>query len=520
MSDNDQTEKLIQAFTDDYFEKLYYFCLKKVSNDNEAEDLTADIAMNIIQELRKGIQPNNFSAWVWKIAKNKYSAWADKKHKRLDTFSGDDINNLEIPDTFILDDNLIHQENIKLLRRELAFISSEYRNVVVAYYIEYHTIKDIAASLHLPIGTVKSKLSRSRNILKEGMNMAREFGVKSYKPEHISFIKSGTDGKDGSPWSKLETKLAKNILLQAHKNPSTIEELSLEMGVAAPYMEEAVDELIKATLMKKSGNKYETDFNIINADEQRETENAHLKIKDEYFQISKDILEIIEKEGNKNLLGGTQTFEELKWIYLLDLADGINCHVERPRPADESVNVYSGYTKRPHGGEWDITGYEDFKSCEDNVFIGYNGSGSTSSKINVCAYDFHQYSWGQRSTNWSFRPEHIKIIEKILDNQFDEDDKKVVQEVMELGAFELIDGKYICKMAIAKRNEDLFSQNLNENVYKNKFMPLYDKLKTLEKSAGKNIWMRPYVFSSALRAGYLTIPENFNRSMIGICVKK
>ena len=112
------------------------------------------------------------------------------------------------------------------------------------------------------------------------------------------------------------------------------------------------------------------------------------------------------------------------------------------------------------------------------------------------------------------------MIEKILDGKIDDADFKVVQELIELGAFELKDGKYICKMAIAKKDEDLFSQSLNEDVYKNKFMPLYEKLKNLEKSAGKNMWMRPYVFSTALKAGYLTIPENFSRSMIGICVKK
>jgi len=93
------------------------------------------------------------------------------------------------------------------------------------------------------------------------MKMAREFGIKSYKPEDVSFVKSGMDGTDGSPWNKLKTKLAKNILLEAYHNPSTIEELSLELGVAAPYMEEAVDELVEATLMVKlDNNKYKTDF--------------------------------------------------------------------------------------------------------------------------------------------------------------------------------------------------------------------------------------------------------------------
>ena len=349
--------------------------------------------------------------------------------------------------------------------------------------------------------------------------MAREFGVKSYKPEDISFIKSGMDGTDGSPWSKLKTKLAKNILLEAYHNPSTIEELSLELGVAAPYMEEAVEELVDATLLKKlDKNKYQTDFRIYNAEDQREEENRHLKVKDEYFELSKEIISIVEKEGNNGLLGGTQTFEELKWLYLLDLSDGIYCHVERKIPVErvkpaESFTPISGYTKRPYGGYWDICGYEEFTHCEYNTFVGYNGNGDKNNII-ICAYDFHCYDWGQRDTNWSFTPERTKTIEKLLDCKIDEADKNAVEDIINLGAFEIKDGKYICKMAIAKRYETLLSQSVSEDAYKNKILPICEKLDKLR--AG--LWVRPYVFSTAIKTGYLKIPEDFGRSMVGICV--
>lgn len=74
---------------------------------------------------------------------------------------------------------MIHTEQMALLRRELVFIKSDYRNTVVAYYIENKNVREIAESLSLPINTVKSRLLRAREILKEGMDMAREFGGKA-----------------------------------------------------------------------------------------------------------------------------------------------------------------------------------------------------------------------------------------------------------------------------------------------------------------------------------------------------
>jgi DNA-directed RNA polymerase specialized sigma24 family protein len=98
MKTNSFQEKLISEFTENYMEKLFYFCLKKTSDSHEAEDLASDISLCIITELRKGTVPMNFSAWIWQIARNRYSAWADAKHKRSEAVSGADIADFEIED--------------------------------------------------------------------------------------------------------------------------------------------------------------------------------------------------------------------------------------------------------------------------------------------------------------------------------------------------------------------------------------------------------------------------------------
>ena len=267
-------DTLIRLFTDEYFEKLYYFCLKKVSNIDDASDLAAETAASVIAELRKGTVPRSFSAWVWQIARNKYAAWADAKHRRLNTFTTSDVQTLEVADDGDVADSLIHREDLKLLRRELAFISSDYRDVIIAYYIDYRKIQDIADSLSLPVGTVKSKLSRSRNILKEGMEMAREFGILSYKPEEIGFVMNGQSDKDGEPWSLISKKLYKNILLAAYRTPSTAEELAIEIGMALPYLEDELEILVNAELLRRNGKKYEANIFIVSAQAQEKTPPA------------------------------------------------------------------------------------------------------------------------------------------------------------------------------------------------------------------------------------------------------
>ena len=48
---NEMRDRLIHEFVETHMGKLFYFCLRKTDNSAEAEDLTQDIALNIITAL-------------------------------------------------------------------------------------------------------------------------------------------------------------------------------------------------------------------------------------------------------------------------------------------------------------------------------------------------------------------------------------------------------------------------------------------------------------------------------------
>ncbi len=366
---NENKKRIIDEFTENYTAKLFYFCLKKTGNSYEAEDLASDIALNIITSLEKGTVPMNFSAWVWQIARNRYSIWADKKRTRNERFSDNDISEHIIEDTSAdIENELIHSEELSLLRRELAFISSEYRDILIAYYIDDRKTKDIAKTLNLPEGTVLSKLHRARKILKEGMIMAREFGIKSYKPEDIAFSSSGKQ-PSGLPWSAVQRKIPKNILIEASNNPSTVEELSIELGIAIPYIEEEVKLLTDATLLKRLDNgKYITDFYIASAEAQLEIYRAQRKDSLERSKmIDKLVADCLTEVRKLGVVKNNMSDNDLKWLLIPAALESIMSPV-----------AYKGINNMPtraNGEDWGFIGYEDV-TLPEVCFSGHNGAGS------------------------------------------------------------------------------------------------------------------------------------------------
>lgn len=375
-------ERLVYEFTENYMEKLFYFCLKKTGNSIEAEDLTQDIALNIIAALNKGTTPNNFSAWIWQIARNRYSVWADEKHRRNESLTGYDIDDYEIKDdsnTSI--DELIYSEQLSLLRRELAFVSSDYRDIVIAYYIDNKSVRDIAENLLLTTDAVKKRLQRARNILKEGMNMAREFGVRSYKPENVDFMSSGLQ-PSGLPWSAVQRSIPKNILLQASNNPSTVEELSIELGIALPYMKEEIELLYNATLLEKYGDKYITNFFIL---DKKCRLNIYNVLRESSNERSRLIQEFIEDELTEICKTGIAHEQiddnDIKWWLLLNTVDYcISNLYEKNEDVEPAI--------RANGESWGFVGFEQ-ADLPEATFVGHNGCGNDNNMF--WAYIINEY---------------------------------------------------------------------------------------------------------------------------------
>ncbi len=339
--------KRSEQILETYMQPVFYFALRKTSGREEAEDFTQNVMLDVLTALRKGFVPDNERAWVWKIARNHYAKWAARQTNVRQTLDADEFRET-VSDGSAVEDGLLQAEETALLYRELALLSRDYRTIVCEYYFANRTLADIAKSLGLPLGTVKRKISECRNHLKEGMQMARTYGKRSFAPELVEFGQNWdpTTGPDGRRYD--EHLLAQNILLEAYDNPSTAEDLSLALGIAMPYMEDELKFLMEGELLTCENGKYRTNIVILSKEVQEKIYFTALEYVERMAElVSKAAEEVYAKpDCPKN-----QSFEDMK----LTLVE----RVMNVRVKEDGKNV-SGPHMITHkdGSKWALAGFE------------------------------------------------------------------------------------------------------------------------------------------------------------------
>ena len=492
-------DRMIKEFTENHMAKLFYFCLKKTGSSFEAEDLTQDIALNVIASLNRGTVPERFSAWIWQIACNRYSVWADNKHRRNESVTGSDISDYAIEDESknILDE-MIHGEQLSLLRRELAFIKSDYRDIVVAYYMENKSIRSIASALSLSVNAVQQRIHRARIILKEGMDMAREFGIRSYKPEEIAFVMNGRVGKHGQPWSIVTHMLYKNIFLEAYETPETAEELSLELGVVLPYMEDELEFLVREQLLCKTGNKYQTNFHIVSREERKvwfdENRTVQKPLTDKMCELIDTYMAEDGTKVNVDYVG----FENAKWALLVRTFDCLQLGAEKIKNIESEYR--NTYPSRPDDGSWTLTGYETI-NWQEPAFVGQHGSftydiNEVKQDIEFGQFKFHLKDIGTKT------PEYLTWAEAytlwlVCSGRIEECETGYLDKLLAYGYLKKSNGEITPNIVILNRNaKKLYHKTLTEKLsaLRNEIYDLFGQAPHIE---------RGYVVEQALADGWL-----------------
>ena len=250
------------SFVEENLKIIYAYALSRVSNKEDAEDLTNDIVLAILQSADKIRKPEAFYGYVWSIAANTCKKfWRKKRNDRIieetDVISGDED----------LIEGIVEQEEVKRLRREIALLSKECRECTVAYYYEGLSCKEVSRKLDISLEMVKYYLFKTRKILKEGLPMEREFGEKSFRPTPFQFRTIFT-GNSNPEYNNLFTrKLPGQILVSAYYTPMTIRELVMELGVASVYLEDEIGLLETYGLIKKlPGGRYQTNLIVFTED--------------------------------------------------------------------------------------------------------------------------------------------------------------------------------------------------------------------------------------------------------------
>lgn len=143
-------------------ESLRRFLLALCAGDSqEADDIAQDALIRAYIASGSFLGLSKFSTWLFRIA---YNCYLDRQRRsRHETISTDSVQALSIPSTEQADDQFRYQQLYKALEQ----LPEKEKAAIVLHYFEDLSIKDIAAILQIPAGTVKYHLSIGRNHLRD-----------------------------------------------------------------------------------------------------------------------------------------------------------------------------------------------------------------------------------------------------------------------------------------------------------------------------------------------------------------
>jgi RNA polymerase sigma factor (sigma-70 family) len=149
-----------------HIEPVFGFCVKRVNNRHDAEDLASEIMVHILNGVKK-YRIDSLEKWVWRIARNRYARFINMRNKRNETLSENDFT--DVCDDYGFVDKLIIVDEYQQAFKCLHTLSCEYRNILVDYYIEQLPVKQITGNYGLSETTVKWRLNIGRKKIKTGI---------------------------------------------------------------------------------------------------------------------------------------------------------------------------------------------------------------------------------------------------------------------------------------------------------------------------------------------------------------
>ncbi|TYB79298.1 RNA polymerase sigma factor [Bizionia myxarmorum] len=165
---NDQ--KAFNFLLDTFWDYVYGFQLKRVKNENDAEDITIQTFSKAFDKIDTYKSDYNFKTWLITISKNIHIDLVRKQKNSISqniTIRDDENYQDILDDSPSPADKLISEQNLANLLRDIKKLKPHYQEVINLRYFQELSYKEISTEIDEPINNVKVKLLRAKKLLAE-----------------------------------------------------------------------------------------------------------------------------------------------------------------------------------------------------------------------------------------------------------------------------------------------------------------------------------------------------------------
>ena len=166
-------QKAFEELTRRHRPSVYHIVFKIVRHRDTADDLVQETFMKAFSSLA-GYRPEfRFSTWLYKIAANCSIDYLRKKRIQALSLDGspdgrEGNREFEVADySYHPERDLVRKEQRFSIEEAIESLPDKYRQVIIYRHREDKSYEEIADLLRIPIGTVKARIFRARELLKK-----------------------------------------------------------------------------------------------------------------------------------------------------------------------------------------------------------------------------------------------------------------------------------------------------------------------------------------------------------------
>ncbi len=174
------TRQELNSLIIEYGKYVYSFCCNLTRNRNEADDLYQDTILKAVELRHKLDSSGNPKNYLIGIS---IKLWQNQKRKHAQRNQILPLEELKENMLSILEDaelqpeaQVLRQELKEAVRSGIKKLPDKLQTVLYMHYTAEMSLEEIARALHIPKGTVKSRLFKGRRLLKEIMEV-QEYGL-------------------------------------------------------------------------------------------------------------------------------------------------------------------------------------------------------------------------------------------------------------------------------------------------------------------------------------------------------
>lgn len=160
---NDWDKNALNCLLSEHLQKIYASCYRVCWNEQDASDITQNVIIKIIKNIKKFKQESKFSTWAYRIAYNESIDFLKKNNRYTQLNYEENLWDIESENNY---EDIDKQEMKTTLDSVLTRLNPLDKSIVLYFYYDNLKIREIAEILNENENTIKTRLKRVKIKLK------------------------------------------------------------------------------------------------------------------------------------------------------------------------------------------------------------------------------------------------------------------------------------------------------------------------------------------------------------------